>query len=130
MTINNIHLLKEVFAKFPEVKLIYFFGSQADGSAGPLSDYDFAVYLEPFDKKKLLEIKGGLLTGIAKILKTDNLDLVILNLAKSPELKYSIISKGKLIYEKKPLKIMVEPKILSEYFDFKLGLGRYGLTAA
>ena len=33
-----------IFKDYPEIKLVYFFGSKARGEGGPLSDYDFAVY--------------------------------------------------------------------------------------
>ena len=42
-----------VFKSIPEVKLAYFFGSRATGDDGPASDYDFAVYLDEHDAKKI-----------------------------------------------------------------------------
>ena len=48
---------------------------------------------------------------------TDNIDTVIINHIDSPELKYSIIKEGKLIYEIEPYKVIIEPKIMNEYFD-------------
>ena len=65
---------------------------------------------------------------ISRLLGTDKIDVVILDMAESPELKYSIIKEGKLIYEKEPYRVLLEPKILNEYFDFHSILSRYGLT--
>ena len=124
----NISALKKIFSSFPEVGLAYFFGSRASSTHGPLSDYDFAIYLDENDNLKKAEIKLSILTEINKILKTDQVDLVVLNDAESPELKYKIIKEGKIIYEKESYKVIVEPKIMNQYFDFMYGLGKYNLT--
>lgn len=120
----------DIFSSYPEVKLAYFFGSRAKGKEGPLSDYDFAVYLDEKDKKKMFDIKFKLYGELSLFLKTDKVDVVILNITESPELKYSIIRDGKLILVREPFKVLIEPKILNEYFDFHLMLSRYNLTRA
>ena len=56
------------------------------------------------------------------------MDSVILNYTDAPELKYSIIKSGKVIYEIEPYKLLIEPKILNEYFDFRFLLRKYQLT--
>lgn len=122
--------LLPVFQKHPEIKLVYLFGSRVKAKCGPLSDYDFALYLEEKDKKKIFEIKLQLLSEIGQILGSDKIDLVILNTVEAPELKYNIIKEGKLIFEREPYKILVEPRILNEYFDFHLLLVRNKLTKA
>jgi len=113
--------LKKTFARYPEIKLVYFFGSKAKNKGSLLSDYDFAVY---FDKKtnvvRIKEIVLSLISEISSILKTDKVDLVILNQLLSPALKFNIIKDGKLIYEQPPYRLLVEPFIYSEYFDFKI----------
>lgn len=124
----NIKVLESIFKQYPQVKLVYFFGSRASGKAGPLSDYDFAVFLDEKDFKKRFDIRLDLLDKFSRLLKTDNIDLSVLNDIRSPELKYSIIASGQLIYKEEPYKVLVEPSILSEYFDFTDSLKRYGLT--
>lgn len=124
----SIKSLEKIFEFLPQVKLVYFFGSRVTGKIGPLSDYDFAVYLDEKDFKKRFDIRLDLLDKFSRLLKTDNIDLLILNDIQSPELKYSIIKDGKLIYKKEPFNLLLEPKILNEYFDFMDGLKRYGLT--
>lgn len=126
----NLAELKKSFRKIPAIKLVYFFGSRAEGKAGPLSDYDFAFYLDEKKAQKRFDLKLELFSILGKKLKTDNLDIVILNDTEGPELKYNIIKNGKLIYEKAPHKIIVEPKILNEYFDFIETLRKYNLTKA
>jgi len=41
---------------------------------------------------------------------------------------YHIITSGKLLFERTPYKVMIEPRIYNEYFDFRIILSRYGLT--
>lgn len=122
--------LKKIFPAYPEIKLAYLFGSQATGKVGPLSDYDFAFYLDPKNFSKHIKIKMDLLVKLTTVLKTDRIDVVILNATESPEMKYHIIQEGELIYEKEPYRVLVEPSILNEYFDFRMSLRQNGLTQA
>ncbi|MBI3583322.1 MAG: nucleotidyltransferase domain-containing protein [Nitrospinae bacterium] len=122
--------LESIFKGYPEIKLVYFFGSKARGKAGRLSDYDFAAYLDKKDKKGSFDIKFALMDKISRLLNSDRVDIVILNVAEGTELKYNIIREGKLIYEKEPYRVIVEPKILNEYFDFRHLLLKYHLTKA
>ena len=125
--------IKELIAIFennPLIKLVYFFGSKAAGKQGPMSDFDFAVYLDENDSNKILDSRLSLMDKLSRLLKTDKIDVVILNITQSPELKYNIISQGKLIYEEQPFRVIVEPKILNEYFDFHYSLSKYNLTKA
>ena len=125
---NKLKDLLYVFQLYPQVKLVYFFGSRARHKEGPLSDYDFAVYLDEKDKNKRFEIKLSLMSKLSLRIETDKVDVVVLNDTESPELKYSIIKEGKLIYEEEPYKVFVEPRIFNEYFDFIYGLRKYNLT--
>jgi len=120
--------LLPIFQKYEEIKLVYLFGSQATGKAGPLSDYDFAIYLDEKDKKRSLDIKLELLASISQALQTDKVDIVVLNIVDAPELKYNIIKEGKLIFERESFKVLVEPRILNEYLDFHMTLLRHNLT--
>jgi len=111
---------RETFGKYKEIKLVYLFGSQAEGKTGPMSDYDFGVYFDektPRDRRLeiILELNGMLMS----LLKTNQLDIVVLNEDIGPFLKYQVI-RGKLIYNIEPYKIIVEPQVLNEYFDFQI----------
>lgn len=127
---KKITEINRIFKLFPQIKLVYLFGSRASGHAGPLSDFDFAVYLQENNKLKRFKIKLQLIAKLNKLLKNNSIDVVILNDATSPELKYNILTGGKLIYSRIPFKILVEPRILNEYFDFRQSLSMYGLTKA
>jgi predicted nucleotidyltransferase len=65
--------LREVFQSYPQIKLVYLFGSQARGETGPLSDYDFAVYFDEKDPKKMFNIKLELMGQLSTILRTDGI---------------------------------------------------------
>ncbi len=95
-----------------------------------MSDYDFAVYLDEPDRKAAWNTRLDLLARLQQRLGTDDVDVVTLNTTKSPELKYNVIASGKLLYEQEPFKVLVEPRILHEYFDFRFMLRKYGLTKA
>ncbi len=122
--------VRPVFQGFPEVKLAYLFGSQATGSAGPLSDFDFAVYLVEDDPHRQFEIRCALLEQLSRLLETDRVEVLVLNQAEGPELKYRVIATGLLLHEVEPFRLLVEPRILNEYFDFRSLLRRHGLTRA
>ncbi|MDD5621983.1 MAG: nucleotidyltransferase domain-containing protein [Actinomycetota bacterium] len=124
---NKLRKLNKIFKQYKSLKLVYLFGSRVTGKTGPLSDYDFAFYIDEEKKKAnytALEIEGK----ISTLLATERVDSVIINYIDAPELKYSIIKDGKIIYEIEPYKLFIEPKILNEYFDFRFLLRKYQLT--
>jgi len=125
---KQLKKLNNIFQSYTQIKLVYFFGSRAKKEEGPLSDYDFAVYLDERDTRKMFDIKLELMDKISRLLKTDRIEVVIMNFVESPEMKYNIIREGKLIFEREPFRLIIEPKILNEYFDFHSLLLRHGLT--
>lgn len=128
MTEQEREKICAIFKRYPAVKLGYLFGSRATGTSGPLSDYDFALYLEERDEAAMFDTKLRIQPDLAQALGTDRVDVVILNLAQSPELKYAVIAEGTLLYEVEPFRMLVEPRILNEYFDFHEMLKRHELT--
>lgn len=125
----NFTALRKIFSKFPQIKLAYLFGSHATGNYGPMSDYDFAFYLEEKDPVRRFNIQLDLYYLLNQKIKNDKIDIVILNDSELPDLKFDIINEGKLLYAKEPYKIIVEPQIINEYIDFNDQLLKYGLTA-
>ncbi len=123
-----LNKIKPIFESRPEIKLLYLFGSQATEETGNLSDIDFAFYIDEKAIRKLFELRLILMEELSRKLGTDNIDVVILNLTESPELKYNIIKEGKLIFQREPFQVLIEPKILNEYFDFHYLLKKYNLT--
>ena len=130
MNKKELKKVLDVFKLYKKIKMVYLFGSRANGKVGPLSDYDFAVFLDEQNLKKRFDIRLELMAKISKALKTDNLDICIINDIKGPELKYNIIKDGKLILDREPFKVLIEPRILNEYFDFREILRKNNLTKA
>jgi len=130
MKAETIKKLQSLFEKYPEIKLVYLFGSQARGDAGPLSDYDFAAYIDEKDTIKRYNILFLLNGEISRILESDAVDTLSITDTQTPELKYDIINDGKIIFERDSYRVLVEPKILNEFFDFTYLLKKYNLTKA
>ncbi|MFA5000973.1 MAG: nucleotidyltransferase domain-containing protein [Candidatus Paceibacterota bacterium] len=120
--------INELFKKYPAIKLAYLFGSRANDTAGPTSDYDFAIYLEGLNGLAGADLRLKLQTELAQMVGSDQVDLVFLDRDVAPELKYEIIKNGRLLYEIEPARLIVEPRILNEYFDFREILRHYQLT--
>ena len=113
--IDKSNDIKKIFAEEKNILLTYLFGSQLKGKTGPLSDYDFAVFLS---QKTSFSFKHKLKNKLINILDNKQVDLVILNDAPI-ELKYNVIATGKIIYQKNSVaKVEFEADTLSRYFDY------------
>jgi predicted nucleotidyltransferase len=101
-----------------DILFAYLFGSLARKKAGVLSDVDIAVYCQEGSAvgEKKLEILGNLVN----ILKTDEIDLVVLN--KAPlTLRMKILENKKVIVDKVPfLRHRYESLTMRQYFDFSI----------
>ena len=107
------------------IKLAYLFGSVAEGKKGKLSDVDIAVFLdESLNKKEIINLQLKGISGLTSILKTDRVDLSVMNNAPLL-LKYNIIRYGKILKDDKETKIKVESGILSDYLDMKYYIDRH-----
>lgn len=109
-------------AKKYKINTFYVFGSRATGKTTKLSDYDFAVL---FDDKVLEEQYGDyqikIISELLRLVKSDHIDLVILNNKKMPLLlKYNVIKEGKILFEKnKSKRVYLEVNILSRWLDWQ-----------
>jgi predicted nucleotidyltransferase len=111
---NDIKI-KRIFSNEDNILFAYLFGSQITGKTGPMSDYDFAIFLS---RKPSFQFKYRLKNNLLNILNTNQVDLIILNNAPI-ELKYNIINTGKIIYQKNSIaKVEFEADTLSQYFDY------------
>ena len=108
----------EFLNKQKRVKLAYLFGSVAEGKEGKLSDVDLAVFLdESLSKLERFNLQLKLISELTSILKTDRIDLVIMNDAPLT-LNYEIIKANHpLLVRDKGQKIDFEHRILSCYLD-------------
>jgi len=97
-----------------EILLAYLFGSQAEGTAGPQSDYDIALLV----RQPSLALQARLAHEIGIILGTDRVDVVLLNRAPV-ELAYAVIVQGQLLCQRSVAeRVEFEAKVLSLYADY------------
>jgi predicted nucleotidyltransferase len=100
------------------VRFVLLIGSAATGDAGPLSDIDIAVYLDPkLDNERMVNDILRLGVELEKKLRTENIDVVNLNEA-NPSMKFNAVKTG--------IQILVRDegeyedfviRTLSEYYD-------------
>jgi len=87
------------------VSLAVLFGSRATGKAGEGSDIDLAVWLDGTDQAAGTRLEARrrllLLRQLINYLKTDRVDMVVLNRA-SPLMKFQVARHGKPLFQKKP----------------------------
>ena len=111
----NLDGVKNYLESREDVSFAYLFGSLSKGRPSPLSDVDVAVFLREGDlSEKRLEILGHLM----EILKTDEVDLVILNTAPLP-LRMRIIQKKTLLADNEPFaRHIFESTTTRTFLDF------------
>ena len=101
---------------YSKVVFAYLFGSITKGKVNPLSDIDIALYLKKgthFSREKMI-----ILEELIDIFGTEEIDLVILNIAPLT-LKARIVENKKILVDKDPfLRHSFESLVLREYFDF------------
>ena len=98
-----------------DIAFAYLFGSYAQGKEIPLSDVDIAVYLT---KGKFRDKRFEILGDLIDLLKTDKLDLVILNSA-ALSLKMKIIQTKRVVADNFPfIRHAFESATMRTYMDF------------
>lgn len=101
---------------YQKVIFAYLFGSLARDKALPLSDIDIAIYLK--EGADFSQEKMTILRNLMDILGTEEIDLVLLNIAPLT-LKARIVGNKKILVDKDPfLRHSFESLVLREYFDF------------
>lgn len=115
---EEIDLLSHALKKEKAVVFAYLFGSQATHQAGKLSDTDIAIFFRPEVKStNYFKRKISLLAILSKTLKSENIDLVILNEAPVT-LNYQILRSGKLLFSKNEVsRIRFIMRTFSFYLD-------------
>ncbi len=114
--LSRINLLEPLLESDGRIIFAYIFGGLATGKQRPLSDVDIAVYLDSCADKA--EAKLEIIGSLSDTLKTDEIDLVILNYAPI-SLVGRILKKKLLIVDKQPfLRHSFESLALREFFDF------------
>lgn len=114
------------------VRTVYLFGSRAQGIAGPLSDYDFAVLTEKSGHRRGDQLYDALYDIFAPLCprtcENDVIDIVFLN-EMSLELRFHVIRYGKILFDADPLaRGRFEEQTLEEYCDFHPILNMFDKT--
>ena len=110
------------------VTTLYLFGSRAQGVAGPLSDYDYAVLLREPSALKDYRAKGNLYDAIydllspvsPRTLKNDVIDIVFLQSGVSLELQANVVRHSIVIFDDDPdSRADYEAQVMVRFADFK-----------
>lgn len=119
--------LSKYFTTRPEIRVGYIFGSIAKGENSRLSDIDIAILLDDasLSKDVAYRYKAKVISELMGMVKTDKVDLVILN--ESPLfLCFRVIHDGLVVYSKDEKKrIDFEVRIMSQYIDRKYYYDRH-----
>lgn len=127
---SNYENIINLIESYSKVELFYLFGSRAtEKEVPPGADWDFAC---PFSRDLSLvdaqflgfEIQAKL----SGLLKTDAVDLVVLNGIRSVELAHAIVSDGERLIDRHIDSDRFERHIRHEYEDHKSALRRNGFV--
>lgn len=110
-------LVGAVLTHYPEVATGYLFGSAATGKQGPLSDVDVAILLS--DVASPGNLAGQIQDALCRKLRTDGIDLVVLNEAPVA-LAYRVIRDGRCVHCRDDrLRLGFMTRTILRYLDFK-----------
>jgi len=117
--------LNEFFSGEASVVVAYLFGSTARGEASCLSDIDIAVLFDDaLTKKEAFDLQLKLIVDLGDLLKTKNVDLVVLN--NSPLLlAFNIIRDGIILKSDEKKRVSFETRIMSRYYDEQYYIERH-----
>jgi hypothetical protein len=109
--------IRDFLRRDGRITLAYLFGSRARGTSGPLSDFDVAVLLTPEASRE--RASGELVDGLVRLLKSERVDLILLDRAPIP-LRYQIVRDGKLLFsdDEKARERLVTETVM-RYLDFQ-----------
>lgn len=113
------------FRNIDSVILAYLFGSTVRGDTNELSDVDIAVMLdESLSKKDKFDEELYLISELKCVLKSDKIDLVVLNDAPLL-LKYNVIKNGHVLKFDETERIVFETSVMSRYLDEQYYIKRH-----
>lgn len=112
--------LKYFFEKrAAQVRFAYLFGSGARGNQTFLSDIDIAVYIAK-ETTDTFDVKLSLHADLCRVLKRNDVDVVVLNTATNLILLDEIVRTGIVLYEADPeARTEFELRIIHQALDFK-----------
>lgn len=106
------------------MKLAYIFGSSVKEKKGKLGDIDIAVLLdERLSRRERSSLELDLISKLTSLLKTNSVDLVVMN--DAPLLLNNNIIKGIPLKSDESVRIKMEANILSRYLDRKYHIQKH-----
>ncbi len=103
----------------PDVLAAWLFGSRAEGAGTRISDLDVALLLDAAPGTDLFERRLSLRADLAQRLRTDALDVVVLNDAPIG-LRFPILRRGRLLFCRDELaRVRFEADARSRWFDME-----------
>lgn len=119
--------ITSVLRRHSEVSAAYIFGSVLNGYRRKESDVDIAVLLpERMSKSRRFNLRLHLIAELSRAIKTDAVDVVVLNDVDSILLRDSVLREGVLIYEASEVdRVDFETRMMSLSFDFRPFLDFY-----
>lgn len=94
-------LLAPIFEDYPVLRRVYVFGSVAEGTAGPASDLDLALVLSRgLSPLECHHMGYDVYARVSEKLRSDRLDVVVLNASESAELRYAAVTDGQVIFDR------------------------------
>lgn len=111
-------VVTETLSDIDSILFAYLFGSRTTGKSGPMSDVDVAVYLR--QGVDLTEEKLTIIQGLTTSLQSDDLDVVLLNVAPTA-LVGRILNCRKVLIDRDPFRRhSFESLELRKYMDFSI----------
>ena len=115
---SRLATLGDALSPIPSVAFGYLFGSAACGRLRPLSDIDVAVYLD--EGVDLIEARLDVIRALTRFLRTDAVDLVVLNAAPT-SLLGRVLGSRRIVLDRDPFRRhRFESDELRKFFDFQI----------
>lgn len=124
---TEMEAIKSTLSKDQSIAFAYLFGSKVKNKESYRSDWDIAVYIkdELLEKNPVWQ-KFNIEDKLSAVLKTDAIDVVILNRLDNPLLGFEIISKGLLLLSKdEESRLTFEGEVLGRYQDWEYFMKRH-----
>jgi uncharacterized protein len=117
---ERLQQLREALETDNALAAVYLFGSCARSTATDISDIDIGIlFLLAIDESRYFDLRLEFLSRIMAILRTDKVDLVVLNHAPL-HLAREIVAHGNLLLERDPRqRASFEADSIERYLDFK-----------
>ena len=115
---SRLASLGDALSPIPSVVFGYLFGSAACGQLRPLSDIDVAVYLD--EGVDHIEARLDVIRALTGFLRTDAVDLVVLNAAPT-SLLGRVLGSRRIVLDRDPFRRhRFESAELRKFFDFQI----------